>query len=43
MLMQHLEPDVQMFQNGAWKPTPGGSAKDSLSIGFGISAVQASF
>ena len=42
-LMQNLEPDVQMFQNGAWQPTPGGSAKDSLSIGFGISAVKASF
>jgi hypothetical protein len=43
MLMQSLEPDVQMFQDGAWKPTPGGSTKDSLSIGFGISAVKASF
>jgi hypothetical protein len=43
LLMEHLQPDVQMFQNGSWKPTPGGSAKDSLSIGFGISAVQASF
>lgn len=42
-LMQFLEPDVQMFQNGSWKPTPGGTAKDSLSIGFGLSAVQASF
>jgi hypothetical protein len=42
-LMGLLEPDVQMFQDGAWKPTPGGSAKDSLSIGFGIAAVKASF
>jgi len=43
MLMGYLEPDVQMFQNGSWSPTPGGSAKDSLSVGFGISGVQASF
>ena len=43
MLMGYLEPDVQMFENGTWKPTPGGTSKDSLSVGFGLSAVQASF
>lgn len=43
LLMQSLEPDVQMFQDGVWNPTPEGTAKDSLSIGFGISAVPASF
>jgi hypothetical protein len=32
-----------MFENGAWKPTPRGTAKDSLSVGFGLSAVQAAF
>jgi hypothetical protein len=43
LLMQALEPDVQMFQDGVWNPTPEGTAKDALSIGFGISAVPASF
>jgi hypothetical protein len=43
LLMASLEPDVQMFQDGVWSPTPEGTAKDSVSIGFGISAVQASF
>ena len=41
--MASLEPDVQMFQDGVWSPMPEGTAKDSVSIGFGISAVQASF
>jgi hypothetical protein len=43
LLMEYLAPDVQMFQDGVWSPTPEGTEKDSLSIGFGISAVPASF
>jgi hypothetical protein len=39
-----LAPDVQLFdQSGNWTPTPTPTMKDSLSIGFGFTAIPARF
>ena len=39
-----LAPDVQLYDTqGNWHPTPGGTTKDSLSVGLGFTGVAASF
>jgi hypothetical protein len=38
-----LAPDVQVYQDGAWQPRPGGATKDALSVGLGFTAVKAQF
>ncbi len=39
-----LAPDVQMFDSqNNWHPTPGGTTKDSLSVGIGLTGVAATF
>jgi len=39
-----LAPDVQLFDSqNNWHPTPGGTTKDSLSVGLGFTGVAASF
>jgi len=38
-----LAPDVQMFQNGVYKPSAANTMKDSLSVGLAFTAVPASF
>jgi hypothetical protein len=40
--IRHLVP-CESSDTFSGSPTPEGTAKDSVSIGFGISAVQASF
>jgi hypothetical protein len=44
ILKNVLNSDVQMFdETGAWHPSAANTLKDSLSIGFGFTAVPASF
>ena len=38
-----LAPDVQLFTNGAYKPSADNKMKDSLSLGLGFTAVGAKF
>jgi hypothetical protein len=38
-----LSPDVQMFQNGVYKPNKDKTVKDSLSMGLAFTAVKANF
>ncbi len=43
LIANFLAPDIQMFQDGVYKPNPAKTAKDSLSLGFTFTAVGASF
>jgi hypothetical protein len=43
LLKNIFAPDVQMFQNGVYKPNPSNTTKDSISIGVGFTAAPASF
>jgi hypothetical protein len=38
-----LNPDVQLFQDGVYNPSPANKMKDSLSLGIGFEAVKATF
>jgi hypothetical protein len=38
-----LAADVQLFQNGLFKPSPANTNKDSISLGVGFTAVPATF
>lgn len=43
LIQQLIAPDIQMFQNGSWSPSPEGAAPDSLSFGIGFAGVKATF
>ena len=43
LISNFLAPDVQMFQNGVYKPNPAKTTKDSLSLGFSFNAVAATY
>jgi hypothetical protein len=43
LITNFLSPDIQLFDNGVYKPNPAKTAKDSLSLGLGFEAVKASF
>jgi hypothetical protein len=43
LIQNVLAPDVQMFQNGQYKPSKDNTMKDSLSLGLAFTAVGASF
>jgi hypothetical protein len=38
-----LAPDVEVFEGDAWGPVPRGTMKDAMSVGFGFTAVKATF
>jgi hypothetical protein len=43
LITNFLSPDIQLYQNGVYKPNPQKTMKDSLSIGLTFSGVAASF
>lgn len=43
LVSNFLAADVQLFENGVYKPNPAKTAKDSLTLGLGFTAVKASF
>lgn len=43
LISNFLAPDIQLFENGVYKPNPAKTVKDSLSLGLGFTAVGATF
>jgi len=43
LISNFLAPDIQLFENGVYKPNPAKTVKDSLSLGLGFTAVAATF
>jgi hypothetical protein len=43
LITNFLAPDIQLFDNGVYKPNPAKTMKDSLSLGLGFDAVKAAF
>jgi hypothetical protein len=43
LITNFLAPDIQLFENGVYKPNPAKTNKDSLSLGIQFTAVKAGF